>query len=516
MPTYEEIYTAAKTKNIAKLDELVQAEVFLDEIKDGRCYYETAAHQLARQGEDAAVELLRARGASPCWIARGYVIAGNDVKVEEYRLKHAIDVDAIALSYALAGNHIKVEEYRVLHKASASSMAQGYAQAGNHTKVEEYRVEHKARCSSIAAGYAFAGNHLKVEEYRKMFETTDFIGDIVVAYALSGNDVKVSEYRAQNKNGGLGFLFAYAEAGNYAKVREFIAQSKVSVIAGYERSDGLDAMAAFVVHKYLTIGNDAKAKELCLQFNLGDDQIAEYYFATGCDSKLEKFAAQDRALAEKIACMYVDRGNDDKVKEYHIKYRVNAGVIAKAYASIGKKAKAAEYRHLSVVVTPVKTASKSVVVTNLDSLLAPTTPEQSAEKSPGSAVLPLLNAHSLLLQDNPSATLNDDVEQEVDVKKVATFFEQLATEKGNHLLGSAIAGPTATLSPAEQLVNVGLYQSCNDAGAKLTSSTKRGRYQDGLSHLLEGEEDDVTQVEKASRNSEYAAARHELGRVNGK
>jgi hypothetical protein len=85
MSQFDVIYQAAKTKDIATLNRLISAKAFVDIPKENGLYYETAAYRFAREGDDAAVELLRQKGANKNYIARGYAMAGNYAKAQEYR-----------------------------------------------------------------------------------------------------------------------------------------------------------------------------------------------------------------------------------------------------------------------------------------------------------------------------------------------------------------------------------------------------------------------------------------------
>jgi hypothetical protein len=109
---FDEVYRIAiESSNFEELKrELKDLYVDVFAIKDGILV--TAGAQLAMEGRDDKAEWMRQLGANVDAIASGYARAGNDERVEAYRIKHGASVNDIAFGYAIAGNDERVEAYR--------------------------------------------------------------------------------------------------------------------------------------------------------------------------------------------------------------------------------------------------------------------------------------------------------------------------------------------------------------------------------------------------------------------
>lgn len=273
MITFNEIYTAAKTNDLAKLVQWVIAKVFFEVIQEGHRYYETPAYWLAFEGEHAAVELLRISGAKTDYIAFAYAQAGNHEKADEYRVKHNVNADSIAAGYALAGEHAKVEEYRKQHYASVDAIIRCYALAGDDAKVEEYHIKHGASVDWAVRGYALASRHAKVEEYREKYMAS--VDWIARSYALAGLDFKVKEYH-EKYNVKVDYItWGYAQAGNHSMLEDYRVKYR--------------ADANVIVWSYAQAGNHPKVEEYVFKYNVDLRWIANGYFRGGYHTKSKRY-----------------------------------------------------------------------------------------------------------------------------------------------------------------------------------------------------------------------------------
>src|ERR1700712_458843 len=91
---FEEICKNIEEKNLEKLE-----GEWLDISKAVEPYFYTPAYYFASQNKHDEVEALRNMGASPEYIAAGYVVAGNDKKVSEYEDEYGVSKNFISEIY---------------------------------------------------------------------------------------------------------------------------------------------------------------------------------------------------------------------------------------------------------------------------------------------------------------------------------------------------------------------------------------------------------------------------------
>lgn len=245
MNYFQEFYDAAVAGDEERIKKMLDEGAIIGEYKQGSMRI-NAAFQLAKDGKDQAVELLRKYGASVHDIARGYAVAGNHKKVEEYRRWHGASVAAIASGYAEGLHHEKVTEYYEKYKGDfnnknsftlTTAIAQGYVVANCTEKVEEYRnKETPASISAIALTYAELGNtqaevYLKIntlpEEYKD-----ELINVIAYGYASGGHGQELTTFYNQHRQKirAVGLMEAAAVGGHkgFLHVVSRLTQTTVS------------------------------------------------------------------------------------------------------------------------------------------------------------------------------------------------------------------------------------------------------------------------------------------------
>jgi hypothetical protein len=192
----------------------------------------TPIGELAFQGKDKAANLLYKLGGSIDELVRGYILAGNDAKFQEYGLLYEAEITlgGIARSFAELGKHERVKECIDSYcsdeknteenkKEFLNMIAYGYSASGFHEEATFYYNTYKLDINLMALGCAIGGHHQRVEKYREECEASPEF--IVKGYVLGGYHERVEHYRITHNVSPKRIAKEYSEIGNRDKACEY-------------------------------------------------------------------------------------------------------------------------------------------------------------------------------------------------------------------------------------------------------------------------------------------------------
>lgn len=116
---FQLIYDAALNEDRIQINELVKMHGSID-IQHSKSMPLSAAAKLSFEGKDFAVEFLRLNGADVNLLIKGYILARNHSKVEEYSRLYGASFKVIAESYRANNDKEYAERYEIYSKDRAS------------------------------------------------------------------------------------------------------------------------------------------------------------------------------------------------------------------------------------------------------------------------------------------------------------------------------------------------------------------------------------------------------------